>query len=227
MMKGFDKMKKVIYAILVCIIIAGIVVIATMGLKADLIYSKNVEIDIYIGKTFEKNDIQSIVSEVFPNERVIIQEIELFEDMVSIKLLDTRTDEELNKKVEELNNKINEKYEVENETEDIEIIHNPKIKLSSIIMPYAVALGISMVIILVYVGVRYRKLGSFKTIVTYILAVVASEMLLLSIIAIARYPINRIVIPLGLILLVVVLTILGFKNEKALSKLVAEENKNK
>ncbi len=220
-------MKKVIYAILVCIIIAGIVVIATMGLKADLIYSKNVEIDIYIGKTFEKNDIQSIVSEVFPNERVIIQEIELFEDMVSIKLLDTRTDEELNKKVEELNNKINEKYEVENETEDIEIIHNPKIKLSSIIMPYAVALGISMVIILVYVGVRYRKLGSFKTIVTYILAVVASEMLLLSIIAIARYPINRIVIPLGLILLVVVLTILGFKNEKALSKLVAEENKNK
>ena len=220
-------MKKVIYAILVCIIIAGIVVIATMGLKADLIYSKNVEIDIYIGKTFEKNDIQSIVSEVFPNERVIIQEIELFEDMVSIKLLDTRTDEELNKKVEELNNKINEKYEVENETEDIEILHNPKIKLSSIIMPYAVALGISMVIILVYVGVRYRKLGSFKTIVTYILAVVASEMLLLSIIAIARYPINRIVIPLGLILLVVVLTILGFKNEKALSKLVAEENKNK
>ena len=101
MMKVFDKMKKVIYAILVCTIIAGIVVIATMGLKADLIYSKNVEIDIYIGKTFEKNDIQSIVSEVFPNERVIIQEIELFEDMVSIKLLDTRTDEELNKKVEE------------------------------------------------------------------------------------------------------------------------------
>ena len=220
-------MKKVIYAILVCIIIAGIVVIATMGLKADLIYSKNVEIDIYIGKTFEKNDIQSIVSEVFPNERAIIQEIELFGDMVSIKLPDTRTDEELNKKVEELNNKINEKYEIENKTEDIEITHNPKIKLSSIIMPYVVTLGISMVIILIYVGVRYRKLGSLKTIVTYILAVVASEMLFLSIIAIARYPINRIIIPIGLLLLLVVITILGFKNEKELSKLVVEQNKNK
>lgn len=220
-------MKKVIYAILVCIIIAGIVVIATMGLKADLIYSKNVEIDIYIGKTFEKNDIQNIVSEVFPNERVIIQEIELFEDIVSIKLQDTRTDEELNEKVEELNNKINEKYEVENEIEDIEIIHNPKIKLSSIIMPYAVALGISMLIILVYVGVRYRKLGSLKIIAKYILTILASEMLLLSIIAIARYPVNRFVIPLGLALLVVVITILGFKNEKELSKLVVEENKNK
>lgn len=220
-------MKKVIYAILVCIIIAGIVVIATMGLKADLIYSKNVEIDIYIGKTFEKSDIQSIVSEVFPNERVIIQEIELFKDMASIKLQDTRTDEELNKKVEELNNKINEKYGIKNEIEDIEIIHNPKIKLSSIIMPYALTLGISMIVILIYVGVRYRKLGSLKIIVTYILAVVAIEMLLLSIIAIVRYPINRIIIPLGLLLLVVVITILGFKNEKALSKLVVEENKNK
>ena len=42
-------MKKIIYAILVCIIIAGIVVIATIGLNADLIYRKNVEIDVYIG----------------------------------------------------------------------------------------------------------------------------------------------------------------------------------
>ena len=41
-------MKKVIYAILICIIIAGIVVIATVGLKADSIYSKNIELDVNI-----------------------------------------------------------------------------------------------------------------------------------------------------------------------------------
>ena len=38
-----EKMKKLIYAILICIIIAGIVVIATVGLKADIVYSKNVK----------------------------------------------------------------------------------------------------------------------------------------------------------------------------------------
>ena len=43
-------MKKVVYAILICIIIAGIVVIGTVGLKADIVYSKNVEIDVYLAK---------------------------------------------------------------------------------------------------------------------------------------------------------------------------------
>ena len=221
-------MKKIIYAILVCIIIAGIVIIATMGLKADIVYSKNVEIDIYLGKTFEEKDIQAIVNEVFPGERVIIQEIELFEDMVSITIPDTMTSDELNKKVEELNTKINEKYELENKVEDIKITHNPKIKLSSIITPYVFTLGISMVIVLIYVAIRYRKLGVIKTLLTYIISIGAVEMLLLSILAITRFPINRMVIPLGLLLLVVVITILGFRNEKESSKLsVVDEKQSK
>lgn len=221
-------MKKIIYAVLVCIIIAGIIVIATMGLKADIIYSKNVEIDVYLGKTFNEKDIQTIVNEVFPNERAIIQEIELFEDMVSITLPDNKTEEELNNKVEELNNKINEKYELENKVEDIQVTHNPKIKLSSIITPYIISFGISILIILIYVSIRYRKLGVIRTIISYILSIGASEMLLLSIIAITRFPVNRSVIPLGLILSVIVITILGFKNEKELmGKILAEEKESK
>lgn len=221
-------MKKIIYAVLVCIIIAGIIVIATMGLKADIIYSKNVEIDVYLGKTFNEKDIQTIVNEVFPNERAIIREIELFEDMVSITLPDNKTEEELNNKVEELNNKINEKYELENKVEDIQVTHNPKIKLSSIITPYIISFGISILIILIYVSIRYRKLGVIRTIISYILSIGASEMLLLSIIAITRFPVNRSVIPLGLILSVIVITILGFKNEKELTgKMLAEEKESK
>ena len=156
-------MKKIIYAILVCIIIAGIVVIATIGLNADLIYRKNVEIDVYIGKVIDEKDIQTIVDEVFPGERNIVQEIELFEDMVSITIPDTRTEEELNSKVEELNTKINEKYEIENTTDDIQITHNSKIRLSSVVMPYLVVLGISIVIVLVYVALRYKKMRATKT----------------------------------------------------------------
>lgn len=212
-------MKKVIYAILVCIIIAGIVIIATIGLKADIIYSKNVQIDIYLGKTFEEKDIQTIVNEVFPGERVIIQEVELFEDMVAITLPDRMSDDELNKKIDELNNKINEKYELKNKVEDIKITHNPKIKLSSIITPYVFTLGISMIIVLIYVAIRYRKLGVIKTLLKYILTIGATEMLFLSILAITRFPINRLVIPVGLLLLVVVITILGFRNEKELTKI--------
>lgn len=218
-------MKKIIYAILACIIIAGIVVLATIGLNVDLIYSKNVQIDIYMGKVINEKDVQAIVDEVFPEERNIVQEIELFEDMVSITVPDTRTEEELNAKVEELNTKINEKYELENSVDDISVTHNPKIKLSSLIMPYALTIGISMIIILVFVGIRYKKLGVLKTLVTYILSIGAVEMILLSIIAITRLPINRFVIPVGLLLLIVIITILGFKNEKKLTTVSVEENK--
>ena len=218
-------MKKIIYAILVCIIIAGIVVIATIGLNADLIYSKNVEIDVYIGKVIDEKDIQTIVDEVFPGERNIVQEIELFEDMVSITIPDTRTEEELNSKVEELNTKINEKYELENTTDDIQITHNSKIRLSSVVMPYLVVLGISIVIVLVYVALRYKKLGVAKTLINYVLAIVGSELVLLSIIAITRFPVNRIIVPAGLVLLLAVITVLGFKNEKKLNEIVVTSKK--
>ena len=218
-------MKKIIYAVLICVIIAGIVIIATLGLNADIIYSKNVQIDVYIGKIVDIKDIESIAREVFPGERIIVQEIELFRDMVSITISDNRTEEELNTKIEELNTKINEKYELENSVDDISVTHNPKIKLSSLIMPYALTIGISMIIILVFVGIRYKKLGVLKTLVTYILSIGAVEMILLSIIAITRLPINRFVIPVGLLLLIVIITILGFKNEKKLTTVSVEENK--
>ena len=220
-------MKKIIYAILICIIIAGIVVIASVGLKADIIYSKNVELDVYVGKTFERKDIENIVNEVFPNERVIINEIEMFGDMFSVTLADTRTEDELNSKVEELVTKVNDKYDTDLENDDIAIRHNPKAKLSSIILPYAVTIGISMAIILIYVGIRYRKLGVVRTILTYIVSILAVEMVYLSILAIIRYPINRIVIPIGLVLLVTVVTILGFVNEKKLTKITVVDGKKK
>lgn len=220
-------MKKVIYAILICVIIAGIVIIATVGLKADIIYSKNVGIEIFVDKVFDRADIEAIVEEVFPGERVIIQEVALFQDTVEITLEDNRTEDELNAKIEELNTKINEKYEVNNSTDDIVVTHNSRVRLSSLLVPYAVSLGIGVVIMLIYVGIRYRKLGVIKTLVTYILSIGASEMLLLSIIAITRFPINRVVIPIGLLLFVVVITILGFMNERKLSNIDSKSDKKK
>ena len=218
-------MKKIVYIILICIIIAGIIIIPTIGLNADLIYSKNVEIDVYLGKTFNMNDMENLVNEVFPDEKKIIQQIEVFGDMVAITIPDTRTEEELDTKVEELTAKINEKYELEITSDDVQITHNPKVRLSSVVIPYALWIGISAALILVYVAIRYRKLGVVKTLLTYIISIVAVELLLLSIIAITRYPVNRIIVPLGLAAFVIVVTVLGIKNEAGLEK--ASETKRK
>ena len=218
-------MKKIVYIILICIIIAGIIIIPTIGLNADLIYSKNVEIDVYLGKTFNMNDMENLVNEVFPDEKNIIQQIEVFGDMVAITIPDTRTEEELDSKVEELTAKINEKYELEITSDDVQITHNPKVRLSSVVIPYALWIGISAALILVYVAIRYRKLGVVKTLLTYIISIVAVELLLLSIIAITRYPVNRIIVPLGLAAFVIVVTVLVIKNEAELEK--ASETKRK
>lgn len=206
-------MKKLIYAVLICIIIAGAIITCTIGLKADIIYSKNTQIDIYIGKAFEIKDIKEIVKEIFPDENMMVQKIELFNDMVSITLPD-KSEDELKEKVEQLNTKINEKYGIENKAEELNVTHNPKVKLSSIIKPYIIPTAISIIIILVFVAIRYRKLGVLKILASYIISVGAIEAAYLGIIAITRFPINRLVIPIGLLLYVIVLTVLGFYHEK-------------
>lgn len=219
-------MKKIIYVILACIIIVGAVITLTVGLKADIIYSKNVEIDVYIGKTVDVEEIKNLAKEVFPNERIIVRKIEFFNDMVSITIPE-KSDEELKEPIEQLNTKINEKYEINNTVEDIEVVHNPKIKLSSVLKPYVIPIIVSVIIILVYVSIRYKKLGILKTVGSYILYVGAAEAIFLSILAITRFPINRLVIPIGLTIYVTTVTALGFVNERKLSKIIQIKNDKK
>lgn len=215
-------MKKLIYAILACIIIAGVVITLTIGLKVDLIYSKNAEIDIYVEKVVNIEEIRAIAKEVFPNEKVMVNQIELFEDMVAITVTD-RADENLKDQIEQLKTKINEKYGSDIETADITIIHNPKVKLSSIIKPYIAPIAISAVIILVYVIVRYRKLGIIKTALSYLLYTGAVQAVFFGVLAISRFPINRFVVSVVLMLYIITITALSFKNEKKLENMKVEE----
>ena len=208
--------KEVVHAILALIILIGAVIIATSGLNVDIIYSKNVEIDIYVGTTIEVETIKELAKEVFPDEKIIVQEIELFEDSVAITMAE-KSDEDLEEALEELNTKINETYDTENTVEDnITIIHNAKIRLSSIIKPYILPIIIGTIIILIYVGIRYRKLGMAKTALSYVLYSALVEAEYLSLIAITRFPVNRYVIPVGLALYIITVTVLSFKNEKKL-----------
>lgn len=218
-------MKKVIYGILACVIVIGIIITATIGLNVDIVYSKNVEIDAYIGKTADIKDIKQIAKEVFGGEKMIVQKIELFDDMFSITMKD-KSDEELNEKVEQFVSKLNEKYSTELKADnDITIVHNPKIRLSSIIKPYILPIAISTVIILVFAGIRYRKLGILKIVISYLGYLLFVEGTYFGLLAITRFPINRFVIPIGLAIMIVIFTTLSFKNEQKLEEKIAEEKK--
>lgn len=215
--------KKIFYAILICVIIAGAIVIATMGLKTDITYSRNLRLDVYLGNEYTRADIEQVVKEVFGNERMLIQQVEYYGDMFSITI--SQEVEEIDNKIEQLTNKLNEKLGLELKAENITKVYQPHIKLFSVLKPYLLPLGISMIIILAYVMIRFRKIGVWKTLALYVLTILASELLYLSILAICRIPINRLVTPIGLAIYAIVITTVTAKQEKKLAS-YQEENKS-
>lgn len=190
--------KKIIYGILILTIIVGATLIAIIGLNLSIEYNENTKIYVYIGKKFENKEIKQIASEVFKTNKITVRKVEVYEDMACITIK-KQNDENLNEKIEELNTKINEKYELENKTEDIVTKNEPKIKVYTIVKPYVWPVIISSVIIIICSTIIFRKIGIIKTIITYVLSILGSQALYMSIIAIIRIPVDKYTMPIALI----------------------------
>ncbi len=210
-------MKKIVLILLICLIFAGTVIVCFKGFNVGLPYKSNINISVYVGKKIEDKDMQEITKEVFKGKQAIVQKVELFEDMISITT-EEMSEEELNEKKTELINKLNEKYE--KEIKDEEIVHNPKVKLSSLIKRYILPFGISTIAIVIYQMIRFKKLGATKTLLTTIIVLMLIGLTYASLIAITRIPINKFIIPIGMAIYVITIIVLNMKYEKKL-----EENK--
>ena len=192
--------KKIAYIVLACIIIIGIIVIAFAGFNVSLKYSPNKQVSVYIGKEFESSDIKNIVKEVIGNNKVIVQKVELYEEIVAITVKDI-TDEQ----IEQLNVKINEKYGLENTVkEDIKVTQNSNLRIRDIAKPFIIPVAISLAIILIYAGIRFRKINILEVLGKIIGMNVLGVALFVSIIAIVRIPVNALTIPMCLAIYVVV-----------------------
>lgn len=146
--------KRIAYIVLACIIIIGIIVIAFAGFNLSLKYSPNKQVSVYIGKEFETNEIKSIVKETIGNKKVIVQKVELYEEIASITVKDI-TDEQ----IEQLNTKINEKYGLENTVkDDIKVTQSSNLRIRDMVKPLIMPVALSLVIILIYAGIRFRKI---------------------------------------------------------------------
>lgn len=214
--------KKIIYGILILIILAGTIIISTIGLNVGVNYSKNAKIYIYLGKSFESKDIKQISKEVFETNNIMVQKVELYEDMVVITVKQNNVGN-IDEKLEILNNKINEKYELKNKVEDIEVNYEPKTRLSSIVKPYVLPISISICIILIYALIRYKKIKIFEVLVSYIFAILVPEAVFLSTLAITRIPVNSFIPPIGVLIYIISLTIVTILKEKKLEKQKNEE----
>lgn len=219
-MKKITKKQKILSVIIAVIVIAGAIVTGVKGLNYDLRYQETKNIELYIAKDFEIADIKAITDEVMGKSPVIIRKVEVYEDSVSITAKDI-TDEQKQSIIE----KINERYETELSADSTQIETIPHTRGRDIAKPYIIPFIISTVIILVYMAIRYRKIGILKTLLTTISTSVAAQAVLLSIIAITRIPVGRLTIPM--IVTVYMLTLVGlttnFENKLEIKK--EEENK--
>ncbi len=219
-MKNMSIKSKILIIIMIIIIVAGIIVIGTKGFNFDLKYEKSQKIELYLEQEFEVNDIKDITNEVMPGKQVIIQKVEVFEDTISIIAKEITDEEKSN-----LITKINEKYGTELSADSVEIENIPHTRGRDIIMPYVVPFIIATVIILIYMAVRYHKLGSVKVIAKVIGVNILTQIILMSVIAITRIPFGRLTIPM--VLVVYLLTMIGMttKFEKQLENKKVEETK--
>ena len=221
-MEKLKKNKNIIIGILIAIIIiAGVAITLTIGLNFDLKYQETKQIQLNLGTEFNIDDIKQITNEVLPGQNIMIQKVEVFEDAVSI-VSNSITDEQKQSIIE----KINEKYEsADIEADTIEIETIPHTRGRDILKPYIAPFVLATFIILVYMAFRYKKVGSIKTILKTLGIIILMQLVLFSIIAIARIPVGRVTIPL--VLGVYLLTLIGITTnlEKQLKTKVSEEEK--
>ncbi len=221
-MKEFIKSKQLKIILIALVIIAGIVMIAVKGFNFDLKYQDTQRVELYLKTEFNISDIRQITDEVFGNQKVMIQKVEVFEDSVSITTTSISDEQKSN-----LITKINEKYGTEITAEDTTVENIGHTRGRDIIKPYIVPFAIAAIVVLIYLGIRYYKLSIAKVIAKSIGIMALAQILLFSVMAIARIPIGRLTIPM--VILVYLLALFGITNmfEKNLSKKNLEENKDK
>lgn len=209
-----QKSTKILAILIVLILVIGAIVIATKGLAFELKYQNGKQIEINLGKEFEKKDMEEITKEVFGNQSVLVQQIEVYKDAASIITTEI-TDEQKT----ELVSKVNEKYGTELSADNITVEEHSKVRGRDIIKPYIVPFVIITAIILVYFMIRYYKLNSLKVLLQSAGIIVLTQLVLLGIMAITRMPIGKFTIPAVLIVYVISILITTKKLDEDLEKI--------
>ena len=221
-MKQFIKSKQLKIALIIIIVLAGIIMIAVKGFNFDLKYQDTQRVELYLQTEFNISDIRQITDEVFGNQKVMIQKVEVFEDSVSITTTSISDEQKSN-----LVTKINEKYGTEISVEDTQVENIGHTRGRDIIKPYIIPFTIAILATLIYIGIRYHKLSIVKVVLKSIGILLLAQIILFSVIAITRIPIGRLTIPMVIVVYLFTLFIMTNEFEKDLTKKKLDEGKEK
>lgn len=214
------KKNRLVYVIIAIIIVAGVINTYLNKFTFSLAYDSSVRMDVYIGKDYDTEEVRNLVKETVGTNDVIIQKVETFNDMVAITARELSEEQKKN-----IIDKINEKYETEITLDEVSVTNIPHYDGTDLLNRYVLPMVISAIVILIYIAIRYNKLGIVKMPIRTILWSIIVELLYVSIISLARIPVSFYTIPLGIVIEIIVLIALVNVFEKELEDKKAEEKK--
>lgn len=214
------KKNRLVYVIIAIIIIAGVINTYLNKFTFSLAYDSSVRMDVYIGKDYDTEEVRNLVKETIGTNDVIIQKVETFNDMVAITARELSEEQKQN-----ILDKINEKYETEITLDEVSVTNIPHYDGTDLLNRYMIPMIISAIVIVIYVAVRYNKLGMIRMSIRTILWSIIVELLYVSIISLARIPVSFYTIPLGILIEIIVLIALVNVFEKELENKKAEDKK--
>lgn len=201
--------KKILILGLCLLILAGLTVVLLKGFKVDLMLEQHETVNFIIGKEFDKKDVKQICDEVFDGKKVVLRNLELFNDAVNINV-SSITDEEK----ENLVTKMNEKFGTTITSEDLVVQTVYNVRIRDWLRPYIKPICISMLLTIIYLVIRFRKLNILKLLGKISCIIIVTIASLASIIAITRFPISPVLINLILVIAVIELIVYINKTEK-------------
>ena len=180
------NIKIISIAIVALVILIGIVVVGIWGFNKELRFEQSQSIDVYVEQSVDESKIKEIVHESLGGANSMVQTVEIYKDMVTIRAEEI-TEEQKNNIV----SKIKENYEFKQTAEDTTIDTVPATKIVDMYKKYVLPFAISGILVLVYMVIRYYKKGILKVIARTVTIPVFGELFLLSVIAITRIPVGR------------------------------------
>lgn len=180
------NIKIIVIAIEALVILAGIVIINIMGFNKELRFSQSERIDVYIENEADKAKVKSIVNEVLGDQNNMVQTVEIYQDMVTIRAKEITEDQK-----NDIVSKLKENYEFKQTAEETTIKTVPATRIVDMYKKYIVPFVVSGALVLIYMAIRYYKKGIWKVLARTICMPVLAELFLLAVIAIARIPLGR------------------------------------
>lgn len=181
--------KKIVILGMILLVLAGIIVVALKGFRVSLLFGKHEIIAIKLGVDVDLNQVKQACNETFGKKEFVVKGLEVFGDSAQINV-ESITEEEKTTLIE----KLNEKFGTQKTVENLNIVSVSNKRIRDVVKPYMVPMGISYVIVFLYMLIRFRKVNAVGQVISAVWKSALIEAILVSVIAITRIPVDELLI---------------------------------